>query len=175
MPTRPFTALYQRYRERVAVPGPASIMPANLWRGIWRGRQMVSIYQYGPLQPPQDSAPFRNMKAPLTPRDGVTTGRNARQSRMLHNRTANGQVIHPRGIGNPSATQYAQLRPPRWQEGFYGVTTDGMLDEPATPAVAAAQVRARAAAQVSARLRAPGTRETTRPAPLKQPGLDILG
>jgi hypothetical protein len=146
-------------------------MPANLWHGIWRGRQMVKWIHYGPVQPPQ--ADVTHLKAPLNPRDGVTPGRNMRASRMLRNVTSAGATIQTRGIGNPSGSQFAQLRTPRWQEGYYGVTDNGLLDTQ-TSFEDYGQALAMAAYETSARLRAPGTRERIRTTPSATPGTSIL-
>ena len=71
--TNAYAAQYHQYRMRRPGPPHESIMPANLWHGIWRGRQMVKWIHYGPVQPPQ--ADVTHLKAPLNPRDGVTPGR----------------------------------------------------------------------------------------------------
>lgn len=173
MPVNKFAAMYAKYRQTRTVPGPETIMPANLWHGIWRGRQMVTWKQYGPLQPPIELDSVKDLKAPLAPRDGVTPGSSSRASRFLRNRTSAGAVIETRGVGNKSATQYAQLRTPRWQEGFYGIADGGILDEPSSFADTG-RALAMAAYETSARLRAPGMRERYRAAPSTTPGVDLL-
>lgn len=172
MPTKPFTALYAKYHQRRTVAGPASTIQAHRWRGAWHGRQMVTWKQYGPLEPPIELDSMKDLKAPLTPREGVTSGSNARASRFLRNRTSAGTVTQTRGVGNKSSLPYAQLRPPRWQEGFYGVV-DSVLDEP-TSYADTGRALSMAAYETSARLRAPGTRERYRAAPSATPGVDLL-